>query len=224
MRSSKPIITARSVGKVYQRGVERVEALREVSFDILPGEFVAIVGPSGSGKTTLLNLIGCMDVPTSGKLCIMADSVGEASEKELTRLRREWIGFVFQHFGLLPTLTVAENIALPTLFSRKVSSQRVSDLLRLVGLEHRAHHRPHQLSGGEMQRVAIARALVNEPPILLADEPTGNLDSATGQTILELFRTLQKGGITVVVVTHNEGLASAADRQIVLQDGRVRRE
>src|SRR3569833_220848 len=111
MRSSKPIITARSVGKVYQRGVERVEALREVSIDIQPGEFVAIVGPSGSGKTTLLNLIGCMDVPSSGKLCFMADSVGEASEKELTRLRREWIGFVFQHFGLLPTLTVAENIA-----------------------------------------------------------------------------------------------------------------
>jgi putative ABC transport system ATP-binding protein len=215
------ILQAEGLTKIYQRGREEVRALYSASFTITRGEFVAIVGPSGAGKTTLLNLIGCMDVPTAGSLLIAGQELSGLSDAKLTRLRREQIGFVFQHFGLMPTLTVGENVALPALFARRKVRQRVDELLDKVGLSARRHHRPHQLSGGEMQRVAIARALINSPQLLLADEPTGNLDSQTGETILQLFQQLQNDGLTIVVVTHNDALSNAAGRRLTLRDGRL---
>ena len=193
----------------------------EVSFGIARGAFVSIVGPSGAGKTTLLQLIGAMDTPTSGLLSVDGQDMSRMSDGALTRLRRERIGFVFQHFGLLPTLTVEENIALPAMFSGTNVRERVNQLLDLVGLTHRRRHPPSQLSGGEMQRCAIARALINSPQILLADEPTGNLDTATGTKIIELMTSLQQDGLTVVVVTHNEALAQAAQQRIEMKDGRI---
>lgn len=210
-----------SLSKIYQRGREQIRALNNVSFAIAPGEFTAITGPSGAGKTTLLNILGCMDVPTSGTLSIGGREVQRLSEREQTFLRRKEIGFVFQHFGLIPTLTVAENIALPTLFARRHSNGPVDDLLERVGLAGRRKHRPHELSGGEMQRVAIARALVNDPKLILADEPTGNLDSHTGGSIIDLFRRLNSGGMTIVVVTHNPTMAEATQRRLALRDGRI---
>lgn len=215
------LISATAITKIYARGRDRIRALDALSFDIRPGEFVGVVGPSGSGKTTLLNLLGCMDIPTSGRLCIGGREVQALSERELTRFRRDQVGFVFQHFSLLPTLTVEENIALPALFARRDARQRVSALLETVELSHRRHHRPAELSGGEMQRVAVARALVNEPALLLADEPTGNLDSTTGENILALFRRLNASGLTIIVVTHNATLAAAAHRRLLLRDGRL---
>lgn len=219
--SSEPLLQADNLTKTYQRGREEVRALDDVSFSIHRAEFVAVVGPSGAGKTTMLNLLGCMDVPTSGSLCIAGQELNGLSDAKRTRLRREQIGFVFQHFGLMPTLTVRENIALPALFARRQVRQRADELLDKVGLAARRNHRPHELSGGEMQRVAIARALINGPQILLADEPTGNLDSQTGETILQLFQQLQKEGLTIVVVTHNEALSNAAERRLTLRDGRL---
>ena len=217
-----PIISAHGLSKTYLRGREQVKALDNATFDIHPGEFVAVVGPSGAGKSTLLNLVGCMDAPSSGSLKLLDRAVEQLSETERTLLRRERIGFVFQHFGLIPTLTVAENIALPSLFARRSRGTRVEQLLGKMGLKHRRDHRPHELSGGEMQRVAIARALINEPSLLLADEPTGNLDSATGETIIELFEQLNHEGHTLLVVTHNATLAAAAHRRLELVDGRLR--
>src|SRR5204862_8032834 len=190
-------------------------------FEVHRGEFIAIVGPSGAGKTTLLNLLGCMDAPTSGALRLLGRPVEALTERERTRFRRDQIGFVFQHFGLLPTLTVAENIALPAAFARRRADSRVEELLERVGLTHRRTHRPSELSGGEMQRVAIARALINSPQLLLADQPTGNLDSATGESVTALFQELRAGGLTIVVVTHHPALAAAAQRQLRLQDGRL---
>jgi putative ABC transport system ATP-binding protein len=226
MNSSAPkhpsVVSGTALSKVYQRGREAVRALNNVTFEIRPGEFVAIVGPSGAGKSTLLNLIGCMDVPTSGTLQLLGKPVENLSEKERTRLRRDHFGFVFQHFGLLPTLTVAENVGLPAFFAGYSTNGRRDDLLVKVGLQFRRDHRPHELSGGEMQRAAIARALMNKPSLLLADEPTGNLDSATGETIIELFQRLNRDGLTIIVVTHNPALARAAHRQIELVDGRVK--
>ena len=219
--SSGPVISAVDLKKVYRRGREEVRALSGATFEIQPGEFVAIVGPSGAGKSTLLNLVGCMDAPTSGSLRLLGRAVESLPESERTRLRRDQIGFVFQHFGLIPTLTVAENIALPALFARRPAAQRAQELLAKVGLDHRREHRPHELSGGEMQRAAIARALINQPALLLADEPTGNLDSATGDTVIELFERLNDDGLTVLVVTHNARLAGAAHRQLELIDGRL---
>jgi putative ABC transport system ATP-binding protein len=216
-----PLIEARELTKVYARGNEQVRALDSVSFQIAKSEFVAIVGPSGSGKTTLLNLLGCMDTPSSGSLRLGECEVSGFDEAARTRYRREKIGFVFQQFSLLPTLTVAENVALPALFARRSSQTRVDQLLERVGLTHRRNHRPDELSGGEMQRAAIARALINNPEILLADEPTGNLDSVTGQSVLELFRELNATGLTIITVTHNQVMAQAAKRQISLQDGRL---
>jgi putative ABC transport system ATP-binding protein len=215
------VVSARDLRKVYRRGTEEVRALNGVSFEIVEGEFAAIVGASGAGKTTLLHLLGCMDTPTSGSLTLSGQTTQGLSDAALTRLRRETVGFVFQHFGLLPTLTVAENVVLPTLFSRKQAAKRANELLEIVGLSHRRHHRPHELSGGEMQRAAIARALINAPRLLLADEPTGNLDSANGDAIIDLFHQLNRDGLTIVVVTHNPALAQAARRQLTLHDGEL---
>ena len=218
--TTQPLVAATALTKVYPRGREVVRALEDVSFEVRRGEFVAIVGPSGCGKTTLLNLIGCMDTPTSGALRIGGRAVQSFSETERTRFRREQVGFVFQYFGLLPTLTVAENIALPLLFSRRPAGRDIDTLLERVGLSHRRDHRPHELSGGEMQRTAIARALVHRPSLLLADEPTGNLDSATGASITALFQELHADGLTILVVTHNPHLAAVAQRALWLRDGR----
>jgi putative ABC transport system ATP-binding protein len=215
-------ISAVGLRKVYVRGREQVKALDNATFEVSQGEFVAIVGPSGAGKSTLLNLLGCMDAPTSGTLRLLGQPVEGLSEGERTHMRRDRIGFVFQHFGLIPTLTVEENIALPRLFARRPAGARVEELLAKVGLQYRRTHRPQELSGGEMQRAAIARALMNEPSLLLADEPTGNLDTATGETVVDLFERLNREGLTVLVVTHNPSLAQAAHRQFELVDGRLR--
>ncbi len=215
------LIAADRLTKTYRRGAETIRALDDVTFALREGEFAAIVGPSGAGKTTLLHLLGCMDAPTSGDLALGGRPTRGLSDAALTRLRRETVGFVFQHFGLLPTLTVLENVALPALFARRNAASRARELLARVGLERRAEHRPHELSGGEMQRVAIARALINRPRLLLADEPTGNLDSVNGAAIVELFHALNREGLTVVVVTHNPTLAQAARRQLALCDGKL---
>ena len=215
------VLRATALTKVYPRGREQVRALDGVSFEIRQGQFVAIVGPSGAGKSTLLNLVGCMDTPTSGTLELMGSAVHNLGERERTRLRRDQIGFVFQHFGLLPTLTVAENVALPAFFAGRRKGTRVDELIARVGLQHRRDHRPNELSGGEMQRAAIARALINSPSLLLADEPTGNLDSTSGRAVIDLFQKLHADGMTIVVVTHNPLLAAAAVRQIQLADGRL---
>ena len=221
MSIPEPVIVASAVAKIYRRGREEIRALDNVSFAIPRGEFVAITGPSGAGKTTLLNILGCMDTPTSGTLRIGGRDVGRLGEREQTLLRRTEIGFVFQHFGLIPTLTVAENVALPALFARKRRNGRIDELLERVGIASRRSHRPHELSGGEMQRVAIARSLVNDPKLILADEPTGNLDSVTGDSIIDLFQRLNGLGLTIIVVTHNETMARAAQRRLALRDGRL---
>jgi ABC-type lipoprotein export system ATPase subunit len=215
------LISATGLTKTYRRGSEEVRALDGVSFEINRGEFVAVVGPSGAGKSTLLNLLGAMDTPTSGSLKIAGQALENAGDSVLTRLRREKIGFVFQHFGLIPILTVFENVLLPGVFAHRPSAARVDALLEKIGLNHRRRHLPRELSGGEMQRVAIARALVNEPEILLADEPTGNLDSQTGETIISLFKQLSAEGLTVVAVTHNPELIRAGDRRLTLADGKI---
>jgi ABC-type lipoprotein export system ATPase subunit len=216
------IITAANISKTYQRGREEVCALRGVDLEIDAGEFVSIVGPSGAGKTALMNILGCLDTPTGGTLIIDGVAVTGKGESELVKVRRKHIGFVFQQFFLIPTLTVAENTGLPLIFSgAPYDCQKIDALLEKVGLSHRADHLPGQLSGGEMQRVAIARALVNNPRILLADEPTGNLDSVTADGIYRLFDELHTQGITVIVVTHNRELAGRAGRVITIRDGCV---
>jgi len=216
------IIEATGISKTFRRGREDVCALRGVNLTIEQGEFVSIIGPSGAGKTALMNILGCLDTPTSGTLMIDGVSVTGKGEAELVKIRREHIGFVFQQFFLIPTLTVGENVGLPLLFSgRPYEPETIESLLEKVGLSHRAEHLPGQLSGGEMQRVAIARALVNNPEILLADEPTGNLDSVTADGIYRLFEELHRQGITVIVVTHNRELAQRADRVITIRDGCV---
>ena len=215
------VVSATGLTKIYSRGREYVRAVEDVSLEVQRGDFVAIVGPSGAGKTTLLNLIGCMDAPTAGSLRLLCRPAEDLDENERTQLRREKLGFVFQQFGLLSTLTVAENVALPAFFAGRKAPQRLEELLARVGLEHRRDHRPTELSGGEMQRVAIARALINQPQLLLADEPTGNLDRAGGQGIIALFQELNREGLTIMVATHNPALAAAAGRRIEMQDGRI---
>ncbi len=214
-------IELEGVSKEYQRGAETVHALQDVSLTVSAGEYVAIAGHSGSGKTTLLNLIGCLDRPTKGRIAVNGREIQSAGEKELNRLRQTAIGFVFQQFFLIPTLTVIENVQLPALFSGRKAGDRAQELLELVGLHKRMHHLPGQLSGGEMQRVAIARSLINSPPILLADEPTGNLDSRNADTIVKLFEALNRDGMTVVLVTHNLDLVKRCGRTVHIEDGMV---
>ncbi|MBD3244164.1 MAG: ATP-binding cassette domain-containing protein [Chitinivibrionales bacterium] len=215
-------IRLEEVSKHYQRGSETVQALRDVTLDVAAGEYVAIVGHSGSGKTTLLNMIGCLDRPTRGSIAVNGREIHNAGEKELNKLRQSAIGFVFQQFFLIPTLTVIENVQLPALFTGRKSEVRARELLALVGLDKRINHLPGQLSGGEMQRVAIARSLINSPPILLADEPTGNLDSRNADTIIGLFETLNRDGMTVVLVTHNLDLVKRCGRTVHIEDGMVK--
>ncbi len=209
--------------KVYKRGEEKVFALQGVDLSVKKGDFLAIVGPSGSGKTTLLNILGCIDRLTHGRFFLDGRELTQESDSTLTKIRRNTVGFVFQQFFLIPTLTALENVSLPGLFSRnKKRLARAQELLKLLGLENKIRHRPSQLSGGEMQRVAIARALVNNPLLLLADEPTGNLDSKTAREVFEIFFNLNEKGLTVVVVTHNLELAKMANRIIYLEDGKIK--
>ncbi|HET9776966.1 MAG TPA: ABC transporter ATP-binding protein [Gemmatimonadaceae bacterium] len=218
------IVSVRDVHRDYPVGAERVHALQGVSLEVAAGDYVAIVGPSGCGKSTLLNLIGAIDQPTSGSVTIAGRHVESMSDRDATQFRLRNIGFVFQRFYLLPILSAVENVALPMAeagIPKQERLQRASELLEYVGLGGRLRHRPSELSGGEQQRVAIARALANRPSLLLADEPTGELDARTGTEIIRLFRRLNEDGTTLVVVTHDEDLASAARRKIHMRDGRV---
>ena len=219
-----PILEADNLTKVYRRGASEVRAVDGISLAVEAGEFMAIMGRSGSGKTTLLDLLGCLLRPSDGQLSIDGRSVVGASDGELARIRRERIGFVFQEFNLIQTLTAVENVMLPLRYGprRPDGRGRATELLELVGLGDRASHRPTELSGGEQQRVAIARALVNEPAVILADEPTGELDSSTSGRLLETLRDLNRDrGVTMIIVTHDAGVAGATDRVVRLQDGRV---
>jgi putative ABC transport system ATP-binding protein len=220
-----PPLLARELRKDYPMNGETVHALRGVSLRIEAGDSVAIVGPSGSGKSTLLQLLGGIDVPSGGTVEVLGTRLDALSDRELTRLRLTRLGFIFQRFHLLPVLTAGENVELPMAeagIPRAERRTRARDLLAYVGLAHRVDHRATQLSGGEMQRVAIARALANRPAVLLADEPTGELDAATGHDILELFRRLNADGTTLVVVTHDDRLAAEAGRVIHMLDGTIR--
>ncbi len=213
------------VVKRYRLGVHEVVALRGVNLRVEEGEFVAIMGPSGSGKSTLLYLIGCLDKPTSGKVIIDGKDTSKLSDKDLTDLRREKIGFIFQQYYLIPTLTALENVELPMVFRgvrKDEMRRRAEELLDLVGLEEKKDRKPNELSGGEQQRVAIARALANEPSILLCDEPTGNLDTKSGKVVMDIIKSLNvEKGVTVVLVTHDPSLKVYADRVIRIRDGRI---
>jgi putative ABC transport system ATP-binding protein len=218
---STPIIELDGVWKRYESGSETVEALKDVNFAAEPGEFVAIMGPSGSGKSTMLNVLGLLDVPTEGVVRLDGRDVTDLSDEEMTTQRKDAIGFIFQDFFLIPTLSAIENVEVPTLFGRDPTARdRGEELLGRVGLGQRIEHRPDQLSGGQKQRVAIARALINEPRILLADEPTGNLDRKTGRDVLELFTELKtEEDVAVIAVTHDDQLREYADRVVNLVDG-----
>ncbi len=218
------MIRLEGVSRTYLLGHEPVHALADITEHIQPGEHVAIMGPSGSGKSTLLNILGCLDQPDAGTYWLDGREVGKLGDDELTDVRRNLIGFVFQSFHLVPRLTAAENVELPMVFAgvpRSERRRRVESALAAVGLSERSAHRPNELSGGERQRVALARSTVMGPRVLLADEPTGNLDSASGRQILELLDRLNEQGLTLIVVTHDPNVARRADRIIVLVDGRV---
>ena len=224
---NRPSIRVEDVHKYYDLGETRVHALRGVSVTIEPGEFVAIMGASGSGKSTFMNILGCLDKPTNGKYLLEDIEVSSLSKKELAAIRNRKIGFVFQGFNLLSRTTALENVELPTLYaqvSKQEGQKRSREALELVGLGERMHHFPSQLSGGQQQRVAIARGLVNKPSILLADEPTGNLDSRTSVEIMDVFQKLNDGGLTIVLVTHELDVAEFAKRTIHFRDGRIRRD
>jgi len=219
------VIQLTKLSKVYTVGDSEVRALRSVSLTIRQGEYVSIMGPSGSGKSTLLNIIGCLDVPTSGTYVLAGTDVTNMGENRLAEIRNQRIGFIFQQFNLLPRQTVLRNVEIPMIYSRKPDRRRVAqELIEFVGLGHRIGHRPNQLSGGEQQRVAIARALANDPSLILADEPTGSIDSLTGEKIMALLGTLHEEGNTIVVVTHDEHVARMTNRIIRIRDGRVIRE
>lgn len=221
---TETLITARGLTRHYRRGSEIVKAIDGVDLDIRAGEMVAITGPSGSGKTTLINLLSCLDAPTAGELTVAGRRVDGLSEPELVTVRRGILGFVFQKFHLLPTLTVAENVELPLLFLRRPADRKATlRVLDAVGLADRADHRPGEISGGQMQRTAIARALLANPRLLIADEPTGNLDRENGEGVIALFRRLvAERGLTLLLSTHNEHHAGACDRRLDLCDGRLK--
>jgi putative ABC transport system ATP-binding protein len=214
------VIEARDVTKRYDSRRDTVEALSHVDIAVDPGEFVAVMGPSGSGKSTLLNVLGLLDVPTSGDVYLDGDPTARLSDSERTRLRRRTVGFVFQQFYLIPTLSAQENVEVPQLLDRNPkTSERATTLLSQVGLGDRLDHRPHELSGGQRQRVAIARALMNEPRLVLADEPTGNLDRQTGHRVLSQFTDVCERGVAVIAVTHDEQVTKHTDRVVHLADG-----
>jgi putative ABC transport system ATP-binding protein len=218
------IIHLESIRKSYFMGKNTLEVLKGVSLDIFKNEYVALMGPSGSGKSTLMNILGCLDTPTSGKYILNNHDVSKMVDNELAEIRNKEIGFVFQQFNLLPRLTALENVALPLVYagmSRKLRNEKALHVLDMVSLTDRSHHRPNELSGGQSQRVAIARALVNDPAIILADEPTGNLDSKTSYEIMDIFGNIHNSGNTVVLVTHEEDIANHAHRIVRLRDGMI---
>ncbi len=224
MSEPAPLIRLTGIGRTFQVGDQPVHALVDVDERIGAGEHVAIMGPSGSGKSTLLNILGCLDRPTAGSYRLEGREVAQLDDGELTRVRRHKIGFVFQFFHLVPRLTAVDNVALPMVFDgvpRAERRRRAEQALMAVGLGPRLHHRPDELSGGERQRVALARATIMQPAILLADEPTGNLDSASGRAVLDLLDRMRAGGLTLVVVTHDPKVAQRADRILLLVDGRI---
>jgi len=227
MKDKAIAIETRGLTKIYCRGNEEIIPVNNISLQINKGDFVSIIGPSGSGKTTLINLLGCLDNPASGDLTLEGRPIfgngKQLSERELTRIRRETFGYIFQNFYLIPTLTVRENVLLPLTFYRKAGTEcEAGALLSLLGINHRQDHLPGQISGGEMQRVAIARAMVNKPGILLADEPTGNLDTKRSEEIVHVLNDLNRStGLTIVMVTHNQELTKYADRMFEMRDGQI---
>jgi putative ABC transport system ATP-binding protein len=221
---NESIVSLKDVKKLYKMDEVEVKALEGVNLDIKKNEFLAIMGPSGSGKSTLLHMIGCLDRPSSGKVIINGVDISKLNDSQLARLRGREIGFVFQTFNLYPTLTAAENVELPMMIVEKKSKERKEralELLRMVGLENRKNHLPSQMSGGERQRVAIARALANDPKLILADEPTGNLDSKSGEEIMKVLVRLNENGKTVVVITHDQVIASHAKKTVRIKDGKI---
>ncbi|MFH1335849.1 MAG: ABC transporter ATP-binding protein [Candidatus Zixiibacteriota bacterium] len=221
------LIRTEDLWKIYEVGTEQVNALRGVSLKIYKGEYVAIMGPSGSGKSTLMNLIGCLDAPSKGDYYLNEKLVSQLNDDELARIRNKEIGFVFQTFNLLPRATSLHNVELPLIYNGTESDmrkQKAKEALRLVDLEDRATHKPNELSGGERQRVAIARALVNNPSLILADEPTGNLDTNTGRDIMKIFERLHQQGNTIIIITHEHDIATYADRIIYIRDGGIEKE
>jgi putative ABC transport system ATP-binding protein len=220
----KSMIKMRNIKKIYGAGSVQVEALKDINFEVEKNEFVGLIGPSGSGKSTLMNIIGCLDVPTSGEYFFEGESVESFNHNQLAEIRNEKIGFIFQNFNLLPYATTFENVEIPMIFKgvkARARRARVMELLDRVGLAQRASHKPSELSGGEMQRVAIARSLANNPSLILADEPTGNLDTKSGDEILAVFESLWKQGHTLVVITHNPNISGRAQRIIMLKDGMI---
>jgi putative ABC transport system ATP-binding protein len=220
----EPIITIKDLQRFYTMGTTVVKALQSVSLDIYPNEYVALMGASGSGKSTLMNLLGCLDTPTGGEYWLDGERVSSMNDSELAEIRNKYIGFVFQTFNLLPRLSSLDNVALPLVYAgwnRTKRQARAKEVLGLVGLGDRVHHKPNELSGGQRQRVAIARALVNNPSIILADEPTGNLDTKTSVEIMEIFENLHKNGNTIILVTHEPDIAEHAHRIVRLRDGLV---
>ncbi len=219
------ILSLRNINKSYDEGKMEVPVLHDISLDIEEGEYVAIMGPSGSGKSTLMNIIGCLDVATSGEYILDGENIEGKTDNEMSEIRNKTIGFVFQNFNLLPRETALENVALPMLYGGVPRSERIAraeEALRKVGLEERMNFLPTQLSGGQKQRVAIARAIVNRPKLLLADEPTGALDTASGMQVIEIFKELnEKEGMTIVMITHEKEVADHAKRQMVIRDGRL---
>ena len=223
-KSKKEIISIKSISKIYYLGTNVVKALDNVSVSIYENDFISIMGPSGSGKSTLMNIIGCLDVPTKGTYKFNKALISEMNDSQLANIRNEKIGFVFQTFNLLPKLNALHNVEIPLIYSslnRTKRTQRAKEVLKIVGLEDRMTHKPNELSGGQRQRVAIARALVNKPSIILADEPTGNLDSKSGLEILKFFDQLHKAGNTLIVVTHEKSIAKRAKRRVELFDGKI---
>ena len=218
----KSIIHLEEIRKSYFMGRQEIRVLKGINLDILKNEYVALMGPSGSGKSTLMNILGCLDTPTAGRYILNGQDVSKMPDDSLAEVRNTEIGFVFQQFNLLPRLTALENVALPLVYAgipKKQRTEMAMEVIKKVGLEDRSHHKPNELSGGQNQRVAIARALVNSPSIILADEPTGNLDSKTSIEIMEIFGKIQDGGNTVVLVTHEEDIANYAHRIVRLRDG-----
>ena len=226
-KSKKEIISFQSVSKIYNLGETVVKALDNVSLSIYDNDYISIMGPSGSGKSTLMNIIGCLDVPTKGKYKFKDELISEMDDNQLANIRNEKIGFVFQTFNLLPKLNAMQNVEVPLIYSslgRKERIERAEEALHIVGLQDRMTHKPNELSGGQRQRVAIARALVNKPSIILADEPTGNLDSKSGNEILKFFAKLHKDGNTIIMVTHEESVAKLSKRRIDIFDGKIARD
>jgi putative ABC transport system ATP-binding protein len=221
------LIQTNDLWKIYDIGAEKIQALRGITLDVRAGEYMAIMGPSGSGKSTLMNLIGCLDTPTRGEYLLNGRNVSGMNDDELAHIRNKEIGFVFQTFNLLPRATALHNVELPLIYNGTRSDDRIikaKEALELVDLTDRMTHKPNQLSGGQRQRVAIARALVNSPSLILADEPTGNLDTATGVEIMQLLSRLHKSGNTVIIVTHEHDIALYADRIIYIRDGQIEKE